>query len=53
MPDLVTCIRCGRWAEWEATADGKDVICPNCPFIRLELIETEDEEAWQEESDTG
>lgn len=30
MPDLVTCVRCGRWTEWEATADGKNVICPNC-----------------------
>lgn len=44
MPDLVTCVRCGRdaptqldgaaddpsWAEWEVTDGGDNVICPGC-----------------------
>jgi hypothetical protein len=40
MPDLMTCVRCGRWAEWEVTADGKAVICQGCP----ELMGPEEEE---------
>ena len=44
MPDLVTCVRCGRWVEWEATADGKAVICPNCHLTPPELIGIEEEE---------
>jgi hypothetical protein len=48
MPDLVTCVRCGHWAEWEVTGDGNNVICPNCP-ARPELVGIEEEER-QEES---
>ena len=44
MPDLLTCVRCGRWAKWEATADSRDVICPNCHLTRPELIGPPEEE---------
>jgi hypothetical protein len=49
----MTCSRCGRdaptqldgladdprWAEWEVTSDGEDLICPGC-LTRLELFST-------------